>query len=772
MDDPPSVSQAVSVDDDETFHNTTFALKRTRSLGVLDEFQRPKEPAQTKEDFPHLEVADESEMGTSVGSSLSGMNNDHDVASPTTLSSGEDYFSHRSPANSQYYEHGDDDYDHSVSLSPSIPESPDVPQPIDDIAVKPEPSKRVDYFTHNWNESDISASWRYIVLRRKDVANSARLENASWRSWTKAKYNLKTVAPETVNWLKDSDVTWLYGPLYEPPRASESRGRKLSSNSPRSGPSSSADKDRSKPSPPVTKPILKKKSASQMMLSGPGLSSYYTQGPHHSHHPPQVVSPGSTNLHHQENAPTGDVHQGPATAEALLDDNCDSATDIYLRHHNYRTRPRMGGHSNEDLSRYVNRQYRHVPGHLAKPPPGSPGPLSPEEAASASSSSLSLSTRGAGRHIHFNDRVEQCRAVDITESESEDDDDDDDEDEDDNNNRHRESAISDESEASDSEDDSEDEAGLFLMVRSSSSASLHKKNTLGPLSSNQGKESPHTIELLPATTLKYDYDDSEREARQRDQAHSVAYAMSHNTVNRRHVYKTYDYSSVYQSPTETPHSSPKDSSTESLPDMRFSRRDGINNNENVPSPPQPQPQPQQQPPQEKQKQDTEYHSEARGNYDNVTPTQVVLDRGDTSTPPPMSPSAGTHSTHTTTEYAVGQIGPVSKQQSCASSLLMDQRGGSEFVEFAEDAGSPSSKDTTSNADTQGWDAKEGSSGIGRSVSLPSVLGRSASDPGRNHSSSQLNQQQHHQERDGHSRFNAMSAAKGLASVFKGGWKRS
>ncbi|KAM5360447.1 hypothetical protein ACJA88_014831 [Fusarium oxysporum] len=43
--------------------------------------------------------------------------------------------------------------------------------------------------------------------------NSARLENASWRAWMKTKNNLKTISPESLNWLWDCDVTWLYGPL-------------------------------------------------------------------------------------------------------------------------------------------------------------------------------------------------------------------------------------------------------------------------------------------------------------------------------------------------------------------------------------------------------------------------------------------------------------------------------------------------------------------------------------------------------------------------------
>jgi hypothetical protein len=63
------------------------------------------------------------------------------------------------------------------------------------------PSRQVDYLSHNWTEPDIWSSWRYI---RKEKAgypqNAARLENASWRTWAKSKYKLKTITPETLNW--------------------------------------------------------------------------------------------------------------------------------------------------------------------------------------------------------------------------------------------------------------------------------------------------------------------------------------------------------------------------------------------------------------------------------------------------------------------------------------------------------------------------------------------------------------------------------------------
>jgi hypothetical protein len=70
----------------------------------------------------------------------------------------------------------------------------------DDTAVKHRPTQHVDYLSHDWREEDIWSSWRYITSRRGEFANAPRLENASWRTWMKAKYRLKTVSPETLNW--------------------------------------------------------------------------------------------------------------------------------------------------------------------------------------------------------------------------------------------------------------------------------------------------------------------------------------------------------------------------------------------------------------------------------------------------------------------------------------------------------------------------------------------------------------------------------------------
>jgi hypothetical protein len=126
----------------------------------------------------------------------------------------------------------------------------------DDQAIEQEPTRHVDYLSHEWKEEDIWKSWSYVSRRRGSLANSTRLENASWRSWTKAKHQLRTISPETLNWLKDCDVTWLYGPLQTNWSASQSPHNISPPPSRLSHASSFITK----------KPILKKKSASAAIL--------------------------------------------------------------------------------------------------------------------------------------------------------------------------------------------------------------------------------------------------------------------------------------------------------------------------------------------------------------------------------------------------------------------------------------------------------------------------------------------------------------------------
>ncbi|KAK0756190.1 hypothetical protein N5P37_011280 [Trichoderma harzianum] len=117
----------------------------------------------------------------------------------------------------------------------------------DDMSMRLRPSYYVDYFSHDWSYETIQRSWRYIVSNTNEFNNAARLENASLRICMKLLNKLKTIPPEALNWFKDYDVTWLYGPL-------QTSG----------GPSSSYDKSNSSASD--KKPSLKRRSIVETMF--------------------------------------------------------------------------------------------------------------------------------------------------------------------------------------------------------------------------------------------------------------------------------------------------------------------------------------------------------------------------------------------------------------------------------------------------------------------------------------------------------------------------
>ncbi|TFL02110.1 hypothetical protein BDV98DRAFT_612336 [Pterulicium gracile] len=132
----------------------------------------------------------------------------------------------------------------------------------DDSAVTQRPRNQVDYLSHQWEEEDVWRSWRNMTRQKNEIANGVRLENASWRTWWKQRNKLKTISPETLNWLKDSDVTWLYGPLHTatdgapPPKTSSDEvGR------------TTPLEDDEEPCAYEPKPILKHRSISQMLTS-------------------------------------------------------------------------------------------------------------------------------------------------------------------------------------------------------------------------------------------------------------------------------------------------------------------------------------------------------------------------------------------------------------------------------------------------------------------------------------------------------------------------
>ncbi|ORY09465.1 hypothetical protein BCR34DRAFT_487197 [Clohesyomyces aquaticus] len=284
----------------------------------------------------------------------------------------------------------------------------------DDTAVRVEPSQHVDYLSYEWKEEDIWSSWRHIVTQRKVYGERSRLENASWRTWAKSQFQLKTVSPETLNWLKDCDVTWLYGPLQP------ASNRLLSQH--QSEPVSRLSKNNSFVN---KKPILKKRSVSEVMLQ-------------------KSLSASSL------------VKQAAAAVQA------QQANGAVLERRRHRP---VIGRATSDFVTYSL--------------PSATVSRDPTDFSSQSTSGLHTPDQGERRHIRFDDKVEQCIAVDIKEGEDDDDDDNID------------------SWATRDEDDSSDD-GVVMMKRS------RKKR---PISRNHSRSSfsgeSKTIAKLPSTTLKY-----------------------------------------------------------------------------------------------------------------------------------------------------------------------------------------------------------------------------------------------------------------------------
>jgi hypothetical protein len=88
----------------------------------------------------------------------------------------------------------------TTSAAPRPVPSDPIERPEDDSAIRVQPSRHVDYLSHDWSMEDLWSSWKHIISKRGAYNNSARLENASWRSWEKKRSNLKTVSPEKVKW--------------------------------------------------------------------------------------------------------------------------------------------------------------------------------------------------------------------------------------------------------------------------------------------------------------------------------------------------------------------------------------------------------------------------------------------------------------------------------------------------------------------------------------------------------------------------------------------
>ncbi|AOW01809.1 YALI0B16808p [Yarrowia lipolytica CLIB122] len=522
-----------------------FALKRSRSMG-FDDSHRPAEMIKEREEEEARLALERASLNNTNNTAPTTQSNDQ----ASSISSAEDDTdTHEISSVSSPELEATDPSKSAVTTSAEPPAAP----VHDDSDVHYEPSRHVDYLSHDWKESDISSSWRYIVLRRKEVANSARLENASWRTWAKAKYNLKTVSPESVNWLKDYDVTWLYGPLCRTSSQANISGVGGAAAGDAT-PTASSDKEEQGATAGDTKSILKKRSATEMILALPPMRRS-----------------------------KDDSAVTPAAIAAAGDDK-DKVVKSYFRHHQYRQKNPYGMTDEEvdTLADKLNAQYKLPPksksagegedgtttpssvtpsatpsrDELVAPPPtaNKDNVLEEDEAATPIATVAPPPTKPK-RRIHFNSEVQQCISLDYVSSDEED--------------QYDSDSDSDDSD-SDELDEEDDEPGLFLMVRSSSSASMHRPELSGMArneqpgsggrrgsnedlsddSDNDVETDPlkavRTIAPIPPTSLKYAYDEDPMDAECNAIA-TVHSAVSHNN-SRRRDYAHYDYNSVYQAP--------------------------------------------------------------------------------------------------------------------------------------------------------------------------------------------------------------------------------
>ncbi|KAF8494258.1 hypothetical protein JB92DRAFT_2835005 [Gautieria morchelliformis] len=282
----------------------------------------------------------------------------------------------------------------------------------DDSSLDTQAIGQVDYLSHNWQEEDVAKSWRNMTRRKDSIQNGARLENASWRTWWKQRKKLPTVSPETLNWLKDSDVTWLYGPLHTaadwvpPPRRTPSPERESSGSSSSSVNSSSPSPQSLHPngarlhsnpsrsnSPWALKPILKHRSISELLSisysSGPGDSMDLGDDPE--------SAPPNGNLGTSRSRGPRDVN------------GADEA----------RKRPKLT-HTKSDTNIHRRNPFRgDSPPLPLAPNATAPAPLSPDMRPPSSQSRESSSAdtnNGQKRHISFNTFVEQCIAIETPET--------------------------------------------------------------------------------------------------------------------------------------------------------------------------------------------------------------------------------------------------------------------------------------------------------------------------------------------------------------------
>lgn len=350
----------------------------------------------------------------------------------------------------------------------------------------------VDYLSHQWAEEDVWRSWRSMTRAKYEIANGMRLENASWRTWWKQRNKLKTISPENLNWLKDSDVTWLYGPLHQapsvPPTKIASTADKIGFDLPKSKltrragdqTSQSTSSTSSQPSSQA-KPILKKRSVTDILAMGIVA--------------PRAPQSSSSPIYE---AVTAELEGEPMPGQGEPEIQADPST-LPPAAGILKSSPRPAlWHTKSDSILARQAMLSTSPMSVEKlSPPGdsalsvasksasrSPPPLARAGHRSDSSSSYQVSDDSSAparsrRHISFNSFVEQRVVVDPSP---------------------RRKVSADDRTSSDSESESEDEDGTVLEMRSLSGSSLSSSRRGSTNSQTSSDTNPRSAGMMTMIT--------------------------------------------------------------------------------------------------------------------------------------------------------------------------------------------------------------------------------------------------------------------------------
>jgi hypothetical protein len=129
----------------------------------------------------------------------------------------------------------------------------------DDLLIEEDAKVNVDYLAHSWTYDEMWATRKHVRQINQHSIVRCRFENALWRAWMASTRQTIRMPAAFISWDKDSDITWLYGPL---------KSSRSPSPTPSEAPSTQAPR----------KPSLKRKPSIWELPEDPSTSNDSTDG--------------------------------------------------------------------------------------------------------------------------------------------------------------------------------------------------------------------------------------------------------------------------------------------------------------------------------------------------------------------------------------------------------------------------------------------------------------------------------------------------------------